>query len=81
MRPGLDDQCAAGEHHATLEVVRFQVSLIAPDHNSLWRFWSENKKARRQIFKQGAQLALRTGAVGLVLQALDGPKIEATASG
>jgi transposase len=55
--------------------------LIAPDHNSLWRFWSENKKAWRHIFKQSVQLALRPGAVGLVLQALDGTKIEAAASG
>jgi len=55
--------------------------MIAPDHNSLWRFWHENKKALRQVFKQSAQLALRTGAVGLVLQALDGTKIEAAASG
>jgi transposase len=55
--------------------------LIAPDHNSLWRFWHGNQKALRQIFRQSAQLALRSGAVGLVLQALDGTKIEAAASG
>jgi transposase len=55
--------------------------LIAPDHNSLWRFWHENQKALRQIFKHSAQLAVRSGAVGLVLQALDGTKIEAAASG
>jgi transposase len=55
--------------------------MIAPDHNSLWRFWHGNQKALRQIFKQSAQLALRTGAVGLVLQALDGTKIEAAAGG
>jgi hypothetical protein len=35
----------------------------------------------RQIFQHSAQLALRVGAVGLVLQALDGTKIEACASG
>jgi len=55
--------------------------LIALDHNSLWRFWKENQKALRQVFKQSAQLAVRAGAVGLVLQALDGTKIEAAASG
>lgn len=55
--------------------------LIAPDHNSLWRFWRDNKKVLRTIFKQTVQLALRTGAVGLALQALDGTKIEAVASG
>ena len=54
--------------------------LIAPDHNSLWRFWRDNKKALRTIFKQTVQVAVRTGAVGLALQALDGTKIQAGAS-
>jgi transposase len=55
--------------------------LLSPDHNSLWRFWRDNKKALRQLFKQTVQLALRTGAVGLALQALDGTKIQAACSG
>jgi transposase len=55
--------------------------LIAPDHNSLWRFWRDNKKALRTIFKQTVQLALNTGAVGFALQALDGTKIQAACSG
>jgi len=55
--------------------------LIQPDHNSLWRFWRDNPKALRQIFKQTVQVAARTGAVGLVLQALDGTKIQAACSG
>jgi transposase len=54
--------------------------LIAPDHNSLWRFWRGNQKALRAVFKQTVQVALHTGAVGLALQALDGTKIEAAAS-
>ncbi len=55
--------------------------LIAPDHNSLWRFWRDNKKALRAIFKQTVQLAVHTGAVGFALQALDGTKIQAAGSG
>jgi transposase len=55
--------------------------LLSPDHNSLWRFWRDNKTALRQLFKQTVQLALRTGAVGLALQALDGTKIQAACSG
>lgn len=55
--------------------------LHQPDHNSLWRFWRDNQKVLRAIFKQTVQLAVRTGAVGLALQALDGTKIEAAASG
>jgi|HubBroStandDraft_1064217.scaffolds.fasta_scaffold42728_1 transposase len=70
-------EVACREHMALL----WLTGLIGPDHNSLWRFWDENKKALRQVFKQSVQLAVRTGAVGLVLQALDGTKIEAAASG
>jgi transposase len=55
--------------------------LIQPDHNSLWRFWRENQKALGRVFKQTVQLAVRAGAVGLALQALDGTKIQAACSG
>jgi transposase len=55
--------------------------LIQPDHNSLWRFWRDNQKALRGLFKQSVEVAVRTGAVGLALQAVDGTKIEAAASG
>src|SRR4051794_37169705 len=55
--------------------------LIAPDHNSLWRFWRDNKKALRAVFKQTVQVAVNTGCVGMAIQALDGTKIEAVASG
>ncbi len=61
--------------------LRWLTGLIQPDHNSLWRFWRDNKKALRAIFKQTVPLAVRPGAVGLALQALDGTKIEAAASG
>jgi len=54
--------------------------LLRPDHNSLWRFWRDNRKALRQVFRQSVQLAVRTGAVGLALQAVDGTKIAAAAS-
>ena len=54
--------------------------LLTPDHNSLWRFWRDNRKALRVVFKQTVQLAVRTGAVGLALQALDGTKIQSAAS-
>lgn len=55
--------------------------LIQPDHNSLWRFWRDHRPALRALFQQTVRLAVRTGAVGLVRQALDGTKIEAAASG
>ncbi len=55
--------------------------LIKPDHNSLWRFWRDHKKTLRQIFKRTVQVAVEAGLVGLALQAVDGTKIQAAASG
>jgi transposase len=55
--------------------------LIAPDHNSLWRFWRDHQEALRTVFKQTVHLAVKTGAVGFALQALDGTKIQAACSG
>jgi transposase len=68
---------------ACVELVplRWLCGLLAPDHNTLWRFWSENKKPMRALFKQTVKLALNTGCVGLALQAVDGTKIPACASG
>ena len=65
---------------------RDQISLlwltgtIGPDHNSLWRFWRDNKAGLRRLFKQSVQLAVQAGLVGLVLQAVDGTKIAALAA-
>jgi len=70
-------EAACREHLALL----WLTGLHAPDHNSLWRFWCDNKKALRAIFKQTVQLAVQTGAVGFALQALDGTRIEAAGSG
>lgn len=53
---------------------------IAPDHNSLWRFWRDNKAALRGLFRVSVQLAVTAGLVGLALQAVDGTKIQALAS-
>jgi transposase len=69
-------EAACAEHLSLL----WLTGLLAPDHNSLWRFWRDNKKVLRLIFKQTVQLAGRTGAVGLALQALDGTKLQALAS-
>jgi transposase len=53
---------------------------IGPDHNSLWRFWRDNKAALRELFKKSVELAVKAGLVGLALQAVDGTKIQALAS-
>jgi transposase len=51
-----------------------------PDHNTLWRFWDRNRKAIRRIFRQSVKIAYGIGAVGFVLQAIDGTKITARSS-
>jgi len=52
-----------------------------PDHNTLWRFWKANKEGLRGVFRATVQVALKLELVGLVLQAVDGSKIQAVASG
>ena len=69
-------EAACSEHLSLL----WLTGLIAPDHNSLWRFWRDNKKALRAVFKQTVHLAVNAGAVGFALQALDGTKIQAACS-
>jgi len=51
-----------------------------PDHNTLWRFFSENKGALRNVFKQAVKVAARADLIGLVLHAVDGTTITAQAS-
>lgn len=69
-------EVACREHLSLL----WLTGMIQPDHNSLWRFWHTNQKALREVYKQTVQLAVRSGCVGLVLQALDGTKIAAVCS-
>lgn len=54
--------------------------MIVPDHNSLWRFWRDNKKALREVFKASVQVAAKAGLVGLVVHAVDGTKLMARSS-
>jgi len=46
--------------------------MQAPDHNILWRFWLDNKKALRQVFKQSVRTAFNADLLGLVVHAVDG---------
>jgi len=52
----------------------------APDHNTLWRFWRENRAALREVFRAGVKVAVAQGLVGMVCHAVDGTKIRAVAS-
>ena len=51
-----------------------------PDHNTLWRFFKENNKALRNVFKQVVRVAVKAELISLVLHAVDGTKVAAKAS-
>lgn len=51
-----------------------------PDHNTLWRFWLDNKNALRKVFKQSVRIAVDADLLGLVVHAVDGTKIMACSS-
>jgi transposase len=51
-----------------------------PDHNTLWRFFRDNREAIRKVLKQSVRVAADSDLVGMVLHAVDGTKIEAQAS-
>jgi len=51
-----------------------------PDHNTLWRFWRDNRRALREVFRQVVQVAKRNQLLGLICHAVDGTKIRAASS-
>lgn len=51
-----------------------------PDHNTLWRFYQEHRKAMKLLFKQTVSTAIKIGLVDLAIQAVDGTKIAGNAS-
>ena len=54
--------------------------LKAPDHNTLWRFWAENRGALRKVFGASVKVAAAQGLIGMVCHAVDGTKLRAVAS-
>jgi transposase len=51
-----------------------------PDHNTIWRFFKDNKEQIKNIFKLTVKIAVNNEMVGFALQAIDGTKIKANVS-
>jgi len=51
-----------------------------PDHNTIWRFFRNNRKSMKDVYKQTVKLAVKSDMVGFALQAVDGTKIMADVS-
>ena len=52
-----------------------------PDHNTLWRFYKSNRQSMRKLLKRTVQTALGMDLIDLTLQAVDGTKVGANATG
>ncbi len=55
-------------------------SRNTPDHNTLHRFFRDNRKALRSVFRKSVEVAVKLDLVGLALHAVDGTKIAAASS-
>lgn len=51
-----------------------------PDHNTLWRFFRDNRKVLSRLFKRSVQVAAKGGLVAMVLNVVDGTRIKADVS-
>lgn len=53
---------------------------LHPDHNTLWRFFRDNKAAFQKLFKLVVKVAVKAELVGFALHALDGTKVASASS-
>ena len=51
-----------------------------PDHNTLWRFWRDNRRCLKQVFRQIVRVAMDADLIGLVVHVVDGTKIQSAGS-
>jgi transposase len=67
---------------ACLQVMPFLwlTGNLHPDHNTIWRFFNDNRKVLPKLFKQIVQIANEAGLIGFALHALDGTKMAAASS-
>ena len=52
-----------------------------PDHNTLWRFYKAHRDRMRTLLRRTVRTAVSAGLVDLAVQAVDGTRIAANASG
>lgn len=67
---------------ACLQVMPFLwlTGNLHPDHNTIWRFFNDNRKVLPKLFKQIVQFAKEADLIGFALHALDGTKMAAASS-
>jgi transposase len=53
---------------------------LHPDHNTLWRFFRDNKKALTKLFVRVVRVAAESNLIGFALHAVDGTKVQAASS-
>jgi transposase len=51
-----------------------------PDHNTIWRFFKNNRKSLKRVFKTLMRAAAEAKLISFVLHALDGTKLQAVSS-
>ena len=51
-----------------------------PDHNTLWRFYRDHRRAMRKLFERTVRTAVTMKLVDLAVQAVDGTKVGANAA-
>lgn len=71
---GLESAC-----HNNLGLI-WLMGMHKPDHNTFWRFWSNNSTAIASVFKKSVLIANDLGMINYAFHVLDGTKINAQGS-